>query len=109
MRRPAILGVHGITTGDAAHLLEQLPGGCPVTALARTPPPVIQPPILGVVFPAVSLGVLRDKDLLDELVQLIQIDVRECPFTGRGPAARLKIKIGWLGVSGLTTVDSYGS
>ena len=58
-------------------MLEQFPGSCPVTAPARALPLVIPPPVFQVALPEVPFSVLRDEHPLDELVQLVQVDIRE--------------------------------
>ena len=50
-----------------------MPGRLP----ARELPPVVQPLVFEVLFPVASPGVLRDEHLLCELIQLVQVDIRE--------------------------------
>jgi len=74
---PAVAGVARITPGQAAPLLPQFPGLCPVCAPSR-PRQCVARLGVGRVLPAARpLGVLRDQDCLDVLVQLVQVNIRQ--------------------------------
>ncbi len=73
--QPPIFRIVRIRARQAGHPLTQCPGLGPVTAPAGFRQQILRLQICRVSGPALSIGVLRDQNFLDELVQLVQVDV----------------------------------
>ena len=74
---PAVAGVTRIPVRQAAPLLAQLPGRGPVPALASGSHRVVHLSSRRIGYPAGAPGIFRDENCLSELVQPVQVNVRQ--------------------------------